>query len=202
MEATTARRCPSRERYSPLCHDSVYRSSVKLKEGRIALVIDTGSRGNLCSDSWGQAMERACNAYGPQVERTKRLRPLTVTGVGKQDQVCDEDWKFPIAMPLEEGRVMPCSYISPVIKDSGIPALLGLNTLKTMGAVIDCKTFKIYLPGPEGHKHLPCEGTKVLQAECSESGHMLVPCDEFARLLAQPREAEPAKVVSLTSNTH
>ena len=75
----------------------------------------------------------------------------------------------------------------PTVTDSNLPGLLGLTTLRKKRSVIDTTTGKIYMLGPgdcDLLKAMP-PGTEVYQCEYAPSGHLILPCAEFAKGASQ-----------------
>jgi hypothetical protein len=167
-----------------------FHSSVRLSDGRMALVADIGSKGNLAGEEWATQMSEIAAQHGYKTTKVKRARPLTITGVGKGDECAQENWSIPCSLDSDIGA-FPCQFNTPVVPNSGLPALLGLQSLKHFRAVIDCESFEIYFPGPGKHKHQLTPGTRTVKAEYSPSGHMLIPCDEFAKLLLSKAHDQP-----------
>ena len=69
----------------------------------------------------------------------------------------------------------------PTVKNSKLPGLLGLNSLRSRRAVIDCHTRKMYFLGPGDYDlaaGMPT-GTQTFQLETAPSGHLVLPISHF-----------------------
>ena len=63
-----------------------------------------------------------------------------------------------------------------------LPGLLGLNAAKASRVIIDTAANVVYMAGPGVYEllpHLPA-GTRKFNCVTSPSGHMMLPCAEFA----------------------
>ena len=83
--------------------------------------------------------------------------------------------------------------------DSDLPGLLGLVALMKNRAILDFNTLTLYFLGPGNYKledALP-PGTDAYQCEQAPSGHLVLPCCEYAR--GKPRDDE--QPLTLIANT-
>ena len=153
-----------------------FHSSVKLANGRVGLLVDPGSYGNLVGEDW---LANAASRMGRNPKVTHRASALQVGGVGRGAQQCLVDCNLPIALRRQDGSTATGSYTSPVVSQSGCPALLGLRTLQGNKAILDCHTKMLHFPA-EGEVTLVLPpGSESFQLESAESGHLLLPCDAF-----------------------
>ena len=69
----------------------------------------------------------------------------------------------------------------PTVPDSGLPGLLGLQSLRTARSIIDTETNKLYMLGPGNYDLMSAlpPGTSVIQLEEAPSGHLMMPCDQY-----------------------
>jgi hypothetical protein len=180
---------------------SVMHADVRLSDGRLALCADIGSKGNVCGQDWADKAIALCHEHGMPGQYKDRARPLDVEGVGDGAQRCTQDVSVAGAIPTKGDRpALRVIYHAPVIPNSQIPALLGLETLSKMKALINCATHEIHFLGPDDSKSLDLpEGTVTLQAELSKSGHMMIPFGEFKQLSNTKKLDE--KQISLNTNT-
>ena len=95
----------------------------------VALLVDPGSPENLCGDQWSNEMQAAAIAAGrPHIKYTDLARPLEVGGIGSGTQKAHQSGLHPIG--LTDGT--EAVYDSPILPNSGTPALLGQKSLKKM----------------------------------------------------------------------
>ena len=142
-------------------------------EGFEGLLIDVGAIGNLAGSEF---MKRICSRatkYGQNCSHQKLQRPLTVEGVGKQSDETEAECTAPIC--LSDGRTG--TFTTPVIPDSALPALLGLNTLRKERALIDCFNQQIIFIGAGGYRLQASPGSRTYELKTAKSGHLLLPCD-------------------------
>ena len=115
-------------------------------------------------------------------EQRRRDRPLSVSGVGNGTQECTHNCTFPIAMKRLDGTHSRGTFQIPVVKDSTLPGLLGLQSMRERNAILDMKTLQLHLCGPGDYDLLPAlpPGTESFQCELAPSGHLVLPCTEYA----------------------
>ena len=160
--------------------ETAYHSNVRLADGRVGLLVDPGSYGNLVGEQW---LKQATARTSKPAVLQHRAQPLQVGGVGHGAQTCGQDCKLPIAMRRDDGSIATGSFTSPVVRGSACPALLGLRTLAQNGALLDTGRKQLhFLPqGTEATIVLP-PGAETFQLESAQSGHLLLPCGEFGAL--------------------
>ena len=170
------------------CQKKVYQSDVQLPNGRMSVMLDIGSVGNLAGSQWMIDMAKLCLRHGRKPASFKRDRPLSVSGVGTGAQCCTYNCHVPCAIPTLAGQgvgsYLKGTYKAPCVPNSTLPALMGLESLEQSRAVIDCNTGKVYFLGPGDYKLADClpPGTKCIQCEHAPSGHLMMPIDEFGPL--------------------
>ena len=142
-----------------------------------ALLVDPGSPDNLVGDRWCQRQAAFCREAGRNPPQAEQIEKFKVGGVGKHAQECDHKISTPIG--LEDGT--EGFYDAPVIRDSDVPALLGRKSLTRQRALIDTFSNKLYLVGHGGYRIQMSPGSKVYDLVRSDTGHLLLPCSEFAK---------------------
>ena len=101
----------------------------------VGLLIDPGSPENLCGDQWSDEMQQAALAANrSQIKCSDLARPLEVGGIGSGTQSAYQTGLHPIGLPDGTDAI----YESPILPNSGTPALLGQRSLKRMRRVLDC----------------------------------------------------------------
>jgi hypothetical protein len=168
----------------------------------IALLVDPGSPENLCGDQWSKEMNEAALAANRSPIKYQDLpRPLEVGGIGSGTQSAYQSGLHNIG--LTDGT--DATYESPVLPNSGTPALLGQKSLKKMRAVLDCFNNKLYRIGPGGYRMQMSPGTTVYALEESHAGHLMLPCSRFSARPNQQQEvlhfAAEAETGSSSSTT-
>ena len=158
-----------------------YHSETKLASGRESLLVDIGSVGNIGGSSSIKSIEDQAKKSGLKPTRVTREKVLNVSGVGKTTEKCLTDSITPIAIRSADGSVIKADFRAPVIENSDVPCLLGLEALTRMKAIIDLSTNQIHLCGPGDYDlaSLLPPGTKTIQCEKAPSGHMVMPCDLY-----------------------
>jgi len=102
---------------------------------------------------------------------------LTIEGVGTGTNEAHEQLTFPLAFQNGERG----SFTSPVVENSELPALLGLESLEQHKAIIDTNRMLLIFPGPAGIRMLCSPGTVVHKLEKSMTGHLLLPITEWTQ---------------------
>jgi hypothetical protein len=170
----------AQERELPELH--TYHALTRLADGRPALLVDPGSVGNLCGETWARSVSAAAKKVGRVATYNKRPRALHVQGVGNGSQKCEYDLTMPISLRTVYGsKVTPGRFVTPMIPGSDVPGLLGLISLTANRAILDCTTKQLHLCGPGDYdlsKVLP-PGADSLQLEVSPSGHLVLPCCDY-----------------------
>ena len=152
---------------------TAYHSNVRLPDGRIGLLVDPGSYGNLVGADW--LREASARMQGTPSFK-QRPSPLQVGGVGKGAQLCQSDCVMPIVLTRQDGSVTSGTFTSPVVSQSGCPALLGLKTLADNRAILDLGKNQLHFLGPGEPAMVLPPGSETFQLESAMSGHLLLPC--------------------------
>jgi len=143
-----------------------------------ALLVDPGSPENLCGDQWSKEMQAASDAANrPPIKYKDLARPLEVGGIGSGTQKAFKEGEHCIGLP--DGT--DATYTSPILPNSGTPALLGQKSLKKMRSLLDTYNNKLYIVGPGGYRINLSPGSKVYALEESHAGHLMLPCSRFGR---------------------
>ena len=148
---------------------------IATKDATEGLLVDLGARGNITGDV---ILSRIQARLPPDASVTfVPMKPLTVEGVGKGSQECTSQAQVPLS--LEDGS--RAVYTAPVLPNSHVPALLGLETMKRQRTIIDVGAKKYVIPGPgDVHVSLPPQ-SKVYDLVDSSSGHLLLPIDNWTK---------------------
>ncbi|CAE7203568.1 RE1 [Symbiodinium sp. CCMP2592] len=150
-----------------------YHSNVRLSDGRVGLLVDPGSYGNLVGEQW---LTEAAMSMQRNPTMKSRASPLQVGGVGKGAQLCREDCTLPIDLTRQDGSVTAGSFTSPVVSQSGCPALLGLRSLQENRAILDMAKKQLHFVAPGEVTLVLPPGSETFQLESAVSGHLLLPC--------------------------
>jgi hypothetical protein len=150
--------------------------STQFANGRLSLIVDPGSVGNLCGFKWAKEVARAAFSYKHKPTYERRQRTLRVGGVGTGEQSCDYDCRLPIALRSIDGsQVRIGQFHIPTANKSDLPELLGLRALRHNRAALDFKTLQLHFCGPGNydlHIGLPPD-TESFQCEIAPSGHIV-----------------------------
>ena len=142
-------------------------------EGFEGLLIDVGAIGNLCGSEFIDRIHKKAMSFGQGVAFQKMDRSLTVEGVGKESEQTSQEAVAPICLP--DGKTG--TFTSPIIANSPLPALLGLNTLTKERALIDCFNRQIVFVGKGGYRLQTSPGSRTYKLASAKTGHLLLPCD-------------------------
>ena len=162
---------------------AAYHTNTQLPN-EVGLVIDTAAIGNLQGSVFARRLASLAKESGFLSRETRRTQPLHVQGVGNGSQRCEFDGMIPIAVERDDGVVSLATYEAPIVPDSNIPGLWGLDSLIAKRAIIDCANQEIILCGPGGCKIEPSPGSERLKLKRAPSGHLLLPVSEFRRINA------------------
>jgi len=151
----------------------------KLPDGEPAALLDIGSWGNVSGDKAALHIAKAAHRAGRKTNQKKRDKPLSIRGVGHGTQTCDFDCTLPVAIPTKAGGTIDGDYIVPIVPDSDLPAIMGLNTCQRLRVIIDCGNHVMHVPGPgKVEMQLP-EGTESVDLKTAVSGHYMVPVSAY-----------------------
>ena len=153
---------------------------------------DIGSLDNLGGDQTVRNTAAIGIKYGKKPAESRRATPLTVSGVGKGSQKCSFNVKLPITMDFD-GVTKDCTIEAPVIPDSQVPMLYGLNSMERNRTVLDLTNGIAYMCGP-GTVNLASAlppGTQSVKLWKNQAGHIVTPCAKFGEVSQQPGLKEP-----------
>ena len=165
-----------------------------LADGRHGPILDIGAFGSLSGDRWAQEQARRAIQAGHQPTQRKLSKPLSVSGVGKGAQQVEWEVTLPIAVTDEDEHTTLDDYSTPVIPDSDVPGLLGLESIQKLRGVIDTYSNppKLYCCGPGDYDIKLSPGSKTFPLFPAPSGHLILPTSEFNKIDGnssdQPRE--------------
>ena len=148
-------------------------------EGRrgTALLVDTGSPGNLVGSEWSEEHRVECQrAEVNWPSYHARDVPQYVGGIGgKASQPAD--WDVIHTISVGDGRLG--TFTAPELPNSKVPALLGQRSMKEKRCLIDTFTGRIYLVGPGGYELKLSPGSVQHDLVESSAGHLMLPCSCF-----------------------
>ena len=100
-----------------------------------ALLVDTGSPGNVCGIEWSSEMVEAAQASGrPKPQYQRRQKPLVMRGIGTGSQVATHEVLHSVGLP-ESGDALGKASELP---ESRTPGILGQNSLAEKCCLVDC----------------------------------------------------------------
>ena len=114
------------------------------------------------------------------------MTPLKVVGVGHDPQFATHDYTLPISLSLAESQGVSSGAITaPVIANSDLSSLLGLESLRENRAVIDFGTQRQYFAGPDEYNlNLALRpDSSGSQCDLTPSGHLVLPCRDYSNLM-------------------
>ena len=162
---------------------------------------DTGAKDGLCGDRWachaGAWADRRGHKW--QVGRLEERRH--VSGVGTGTQYADEKVRIPVGLEDTKGKFYLGDYNAAVIRNSNLPALLGMNSLAEHNAVIRCRTGEIWFTDSSGCDIKPKGNHVHLQMKRAASGHWYLPVGRFNEVMTKLGEATTNGHLASTSNT-
>ena len=120
-------------------------------------------------------------------------------GVGNGSQTCAYDCMSPLGLTTVDGVPVRAQYTAPIINDSELPLLLGLQSLRENRAILDMDNLKLHFCGEAGARIEPGPGAQTFQLEISPSGHLVLPCSNFQQS-PNPQMDEPSLTLAATSS--
>jgi hypothetical protein len=163
----------------------VYHAKTRLKNGMVGLMPDTGAHANLMGSVWAREQSDSAAKHGLTARQEPLASPKFVQGVGQGHQRCDYRVDLPCALVDIDGQAFVDTFSSPCVEGSGLPGLLGAESLRRNRALIDNHSGRIAFVGPGGYQVTYSPGTRVFQMVESDSGHWLLPINSFEALNEQ-----------------
>ena len=167
------------------------------KRGGEAMLIDPGSPGNLCGSRWSDRQAAECRKAGEEAPTHQDIDPFVVGGVGAKPQTCHHKTRHRIG--LDDGSTG--SYEAPVIPDSDVPALMGLEALERHRSLIDTYMRKLILVGPGGYRLQLSPGSKVFDLEKANTGHLMLPCSNFRKMDGSMNDAYAFEIDAIPTSS-
>ena len=163
-----------------------------------------------------QVLKMACaETNGPSTQHTGRsnadththqvgllLERRTVCGVGAGSQHADESISVPIGLEDKCGKHHLSSYKAAVIRNSSLPALLGLDSLASHNAVIQCRTGEIWFTDKQGCDIKPRGNHVHLQmVKSRHGGHWYLPTGRSNDVMTKLGETATSGHLASSSDT-
>ena len=141
-----------------------------------ALLIDTGSPGNLAGSEWSKEQAFECDRAGLNGPMyTPRAAPLVCSGIGRGSQ--QTEWDVTHTISVGDGR--QGSFTAPELPDSKVPGIWGQRSMKEKRCLIDTFTAQIFEVGPGGYELKLSPGSIQHALVESSAGHLMLPCSQF-----------------------
>ena len=165
-----------REHRSPqegLEHGNVFFGKSDRIPGCESMLIDTGAFNNIAGDGWVERMDKVNKAHGiPQHEVHELEEKVILGGVGTGTQESTQG----VTVPVEVGGIRT-SFQATVLKDSNIPAILGMKTMQKNHGILDLRNKCLIFPDkPEDVQIIVSKNTKVYHLEQAPGGYFMLPC--------------------------
>ena len=145
----------------------------------VGILPDTGAHDNLCGDRWAPWLAEACSAAGQHLQHHQMQQPRVVQGVGHGQQTTTHEVILATGTNDVEGVNHISRYRAPCLKDSNVPGLMGIKSLKMEDALIRCKTGEMWFLGQGGVDIRVSPGTKHFQMKEAPGGHCMLPVSTF-----------------------
>ena len=128
--------------------------------------------------------------FNYKTEYFRRKNRMNVFGVGEGSAPVDVQATVAVAVQFQEQAATKELYFANIAEGCGenLPAILGLDSMQKKDAVLVLRKGKEFmaLPGPGGYQITWSPGTKLISMEHAESGHLVIPCDQFEDLPQAP----------------
>ena len=149
-------------------------------EGEPMILPDTGAKDGLCGERWAIHAGQWAQARGHKATVFQLQKSRLVHGVGAGSQTAYEGIVVPIGMEDTAGKHHLCAYRAAVIRKSDVPALLGIDSLRKMNAIIRCNTGEMWFLDDAGCDIRPKGNHVHLQMKKGRSGHWYLPVGRFS----------------------
>ena len=126
--------------------ESVLHARTQLTDG-IGIIVDIGAVGNLAGSTWMSRLVERSTKAGFKTKQESMKRKLDIQGVGHGTQTCEQVHRVPIAVTSQTAGVTGLAeFQAPVIPNSEVPGLLGLESLKKQEGRGRCRQETAHLP--------------------------------------------------------
>ena len=148
-------------------------------------MVDPGAYDNLGGDEFYYRVgNKAMQALGKsKMEHVLSIKPLSkelgIQGVGQGQQRVTESAS--VITGMTEDKELS-SFSSPIARNSQLPGLLGLKTLKRLNSVVDCRPgcSALYTAENPEDIEINIKNTgKKRKLVTAPSGHLLLPCTDY-----------------------
>ena len=158
--------------------NACYHTNVRLAKGE-AMLVDCGAVGDLSGDKQIFRMAELARQHGHGTAYTPLRSIMNVDGVGKGSTECKQSAVVPVV--TADGRLS--TYTAPMITDSEIPSLLGLNTMTKQRVLLDLVHDKYIMVGAGGFELKLSPGSTVLDLKRAPTGHIMLPCSHWDKVI-------------------
>ena len=118
--------------------------------------------------------------------------------MGQGSQKTDTKVILTIGMVDTSGQYWEEKFEAPCLPDSGVPGLMGIDSMKHNDVLYRCKTGEIWFLGKGGVKIEPSPGSRHFQMKESKSGHWMIPICRFRR---DPKDHRTTQTTMTTTET-
>ena len=139
--------------------------------GKEGLLLDTGAVDNLSGDAPIQRQGDIAAKHGHPVVWEQLLKSKNVSGVGGAAKTCTQ--QAVVTGKLENGVLI--KYHAPVISDSEVPPLHGLDSMASMNTYVGTKHGKLaMIPDGTDNDIIWPKGTTFIQCQRAPSRHWII----------------------------
>jgi len=130
-----------------------------------------------------RAVATAAKANGARVSQETLTTPVIVGGVGNGTQTCKYALDVDLAVPTDDGSTAtPYRWRAPIVEDSNLLGLLGLDSLRRERAIIDVGNKRMIYPGPGEVEYTLPPGSVTMPLSLNPNGvHLCLPVDEYVK---------------------
>ena len=153
-----------------------FHARVRLDDGE-SLLVDTGAPKNMTGDRCIKRIAACATQNGHGCTTLPLKNSLKIEGVGSGSNSCTHE--STVAIALADGEI--AHYRAPVVQESDLPALLGLDSMERRRTILDLVHGKLIEVGPGPFKLELPPGSRVLQMQKSPTGHLMLPCSEWKK---------------------
>ena len=145
------------------------------------LLLDTGAVQNMCGEYW---LDRTAQEFNTQTGKRINVKydvlqnPTSISGIGAGALQVKSMCTVPISVTPGQSSTFRCALVS----GSHAPALLGVDSLRDLNAVIDPRQGQDVLWIADNIDDIRITAGPTasrIQLERAQSGHLMVPCTKY-----------------------
>ena len=121
-----------------------------LPNGELCIIPDSAAFGSVTGSDVAREIAKSAKEAGFHVSQEKLDKPFVIGGVANGTQTCNYRLNADLGVPLTDGTAATMNWKPPIVEGSGsgLPGLLGLDSMEENRAILDIGNKKLIYPGP------------------------------------------------------